>query len=156
MATIPPQEGTPETELQRMNVERLATVARCILAEAPHVRQVIQQTLRRLDDVALALKPNGQPPATATLWRALARESCVSVAQILQQWPQIEPRLHVQLAWHQQRYQATQTLAHTFQLAPHLAQKSAEALARHHAVTLPLVRPYVAAVDAVSTQEALA
>ena len=146
MATIPPVSDTPEAELRRMNVERLTLVAQSILREAPHVRSVIRQTLRRLDDVALALKPNGQPPTTARLWQALARESCVSVAQVLRQWPQMESRLHVQLAWHQQRYQATQTLVETFQVAPHLAQKSGVALARYHAQTQPLVQPYVRAV----------
>ena len=143
MATIPPVSDTPEGDLQRMNVERLTQVAHAILREAPHVRHVIRQTLHRLDDVALALKPNGQAPTAARLWQALARESCVSVAQVLRQWPQIEPRLHVQLAWHQQRYQATQTLAETFQVAPHLASKSASAVARHHASVQPLVQPYV-------------
>ena len=149
MATIPPVPETPEAELRRMNVERLTQVAQSILREAPHVRSVIRQTLHRLDDVALALKPNGTPPSTARLWQAFARESCVSVAQVLRQWPQMESRLHVQLAWHQQRYQATQTLAETFQVAPHLAQKSEMALARYHAQTQPLVQPYVRAVDVI-------
>mgnify|MGYP001587210252 FL=1 len=157
MATIPPVPDTPEAELQRMNVERLSVVARAILREAPHVRTVIRQTLHRLDDVALSLKPNGQAPTSARLWQALARESCVSVAQVLRQWPQIEPRLHVQLAWHQQRYQATQTLAETFHVAPHLVAKSAAALVRHHASVQQLVQPYVHAVPIatpVMTEEA--
>ena len=149
LAAIPPVPETTEAALQCLNVQRLAVVAQAILAEAAAVARALRHTRRRLDDVRLALKPNGVPPPTALLWRALARESFPAVAAILRQWPALEPRLHVQLAWHQQRYAAAQLLADLWQSAPAVARRSARAAQQHDRMTQALVRPYVAALGPV-------
>ena len=152
MAAIPPVPETTEAALQHLNVQRLEVVAQAILAEADTVTRVLRVTQRRLSDVALALKPNGVPPTTAQLWRALARESFPALAAILRQWPALEARLHLQLAWHQQRYGAVQVLAAMAgDLAPAVVQRSQRALRQHERMTQALVRPYVAALGPIET-----